>query len=214
MYKIVLLIALLSLGGFVILQKTSTSKLPTTICTTALLHPAPKPEKPNKDRIFTLLPQKSQLNWTIGTSAENGSHVGTLRFTTGRLLITNENSIKEGDFLIDLNDIASPVIQSEDFLAVSRFPKAHFSVLSIIPVDYYNVVNAFDNRQMIQVTGNLTLRGVTHSIVFNAFRQDVQGFIQVKADVSIEGSKWGIPAQIAAQAIKLKLDLVFGGGGC
>jgi YceI-like domain len=218
MYKFVLLFALLLLGGFVILQKSSPSKQITPIqCNQPQLQSMPSFsafKKPKVERFLELQTKESQVGWSLDASAENGGYAGTLKFTIGRLLIKDDGSIKEGDFVIDLNAIESSVIRSDEFLAVSKFPKAYFSVLQITPRNELNILTSFDNQQMVQVTGNLTLHGVTYPIVFNAFWQDVERLTNVKAEISIDGAKWGIPTQFTTQAIKIKLDLVFNNGGC
>lgn len=104
-----------------------------------------------------------QLNWT-GTKV-GGQHMGTVKVAEGTIS-ANGNNITAGKVAVDMTSIEvtdlkagdgkedlEGHLKNDDFFAVDKFPTATFQVASV------NGNN---------VTGDLTLRGITKSITFPA----------------------------------------------
>jgi polyisoprenoid-binding protein YceI len=117
---------------------------------------------------FEVVSTQSNINW-IGKKV-TGAHNGTIGIKGGSLSVKNGKLIG-GEFVINVPsikilDITDPATNaqfaghlfSEDFFATDRFPEARFNITNI---DHTN-----DNKN--QVTGDLTIKGITHPVSFPA----------------------------------------------
>ncbi|RRN76365.1 YceI family protein, partial [Pseudoxanthomonas sp. SGD-10] len=112
-------------------------------------------------------PSTSSIKWT--GSKVTGSHTGTVAIESGSIILNN-GQLAGGDFSIDMKSITNEDLQgdaenkakleghlkSDDFFAVDAHPKANFVITE--------VKNASSSGA--DVSGNLTLRGVTKNITF------------------------------------------------
>jgi len=115
---------------------------------------------------------ESQIMWT-GRKVVGDSHTGTLTVSEGRLMMGGEKLIG-GEFTIDMNSLTNTDIEdakskgsleghlkNEDFFEVSKFPTAKFELVQVQPVTGNDAVTH-------NLTGNLTMKGVTKSITIPA----------------------------------------------
>lgn len=120
---------------------------------------------------FEVLGAQSVISWT--GKKVTGSHHGTIGIKAGALLLDN-GKLSGGSFVIDTTsikilDITDPATNtqfaghlfSEDFFATERFPEATFGIT--------HVEHSHDGKEL--VTGNLSIKGITHPASFTA---DVQ----------------------------------------
>ncbi|MFC0605699.1 YceI family protein [Winogradskyella pulchriflava] len=135
---------------------------------------------------------KSELKWSGEYSFYFGGHNGTIDFTEGYFIKTDD-VITGGEFIIDMNSITCLDIESdegkanlvdhlknEDFFDVEKFPTAKLVITS---VEYY------ETNQM-KIYANLTIKGITLPVEFHAeanykTRQMVTKF-------KIDRQRWGI----------------------
>ncbi|MBH83347.1 MAG: lipid-binding protein [Flavobacteriales bacterium] len=109
----------------------------------------------------------SALTW-VGSKI-TGSHEGTINLKSGYLTFDNKNLVG-GEFVIDMTTIVctdlsgkgkasiESHLKSDDFFSVDNFPNASLKIL--------NVKNkSFDQYQ---VNANITIKGFTQKIVFDA----------------------------------------------
>ena len=140
---------------------------------------------------------ESQVMWT-GRKVVGDSHTGTLNVSEGRLMMSGESLIG-GEFTIDMNsltntDISDPKskgsleghLKNEDFFEVSKFPTAKFELLQ--------VQKATGNPDVTHnLTGNLTLKGVTKSISIPANVIVTDAMISaVTPSFEINRTDWGV----------------------
>lgn len=117
---------------------------------------------------FSIDSAKSNIEWT-GRKV-TGSHNGTISISSGTLLF-DDDKLVGGNFIIDTTsikilDITDPATNaqfaghlfSEDFFATERFPEASF-IISFVD-------NIGGNRY--KITGDLTIKGITNPISFEA----------------------------------------------
>jgi polyisoprenoid-binding protein YceI len=117
---------------------------------------------------FEVVSAQSEINWT--GKKITGAHNGTIDIKEGTLQIDN-GKLNGGNFVIDTTsikilDITDPATNaqfaghlfSEDFFATERFPEAMFSITQI------EHTNDGKNR----ITGDLTIKGITHPVSFLA----------------------------------------------
>ena len=127
---------------------------------------------------YKLDPTSSIIRWR-GTKP-GGEHYGTVKVTEGKISV-EENIITSGKFTIDLNTIVNEDLadknfndklvghlKSKDFFFVEEYPLAYFEIVSVEKTP--DVQGHVEGQHAIthNVTGNLTIRGITKSITFPA----------------------------------------------
>jgi len=120
-----------------------------------------------EDKKFKIVTTKSNIDWT-GRKI-TGLHNGTIAIKEGTLVL-QDGKLIGGKFLVDTTsikilDIADSLtnaqfaghLASDDFFASAQYPEALFVITS---------AEVFGNSYTIN--GELTIRGITHPVVFNA----------------------------------------------
>ena len=137
------------------------------------------------------------VNWTGAKLAYD--HKGTLNVESG-VFSAEGNKIKSGDFIIDMasltnTDLASDAekkakleghLKSADFFDVAIFPKATFSITSVVDAD--------TDEANCTITGNLTMKGVSKSVTFDALviAKEDGSLTAVSDKFKIKRTDWGI----------------------
>ena len=139
-------------------------------------------------------PKAVKLNTTASSIAwyaekVTGKHNGTVAISAGALNV-NGKKLVGGNFTIDLKsikdlDITDPGynqkfighITSGDFFEVEKFPTASFVITKVAGN---------------QVTGNLTVKGITKSITFPAEIAVKGGKVSAKANITIDRTDFNI----------------------
>ena len=139
--------------------------------------------------------ERSLIRWT-GRNLVN-QHTGTLK-VTGGFLRTDADGLSaarvETDFdtltctdIEDqkMNQVLLNHLKAADFFLANEYPQAVFSLNEIISID-----GATAGRPNISVKGELTLRGVTQEIQFEAiFQKDDEQWV-VQANLDIDRTRW------------------------
>ena len=147
--------------------------------------------KPHTDNV-RVDTKSSTVKW-IGSKVAS-SHEGTINIQKGMLMI-NHGTLVGGQFSIDMNSITNTDIESEeyrvklenhlknkDFFDVEKFPQA-----SIVIV---NAVKGKENNY--KIIANLTIKGITHPIAFDA-NININGInFLATANIKIDRTKWDI----------------------
>ncbi len=136
--------------------------------------------------------QKSTLGWT-GRKV-TGEHNGKIQIKDGSLVVNN-NTITGGEFIIDMGsitveDIKDPSsnaklvnhLKSDDFFSSDKHPTALFKITSVSPV----------KNGQATITGDLTIKGITHSISFPATIKANKDQTLAQASFDVDRSKWDI----------------------
>jgi len=130
----------------------------------------------------------STINWTGKKLA--GAHTGTLAISNGAVQVSN-GKVTGGKITIDMNSLTCTDLKagegkedleghlkSPDFFDVAKNPTATFEITSVTGGN---------------VTGNLTMMGVTKSVTFPAKSIVNENMVAVKApDFSINRTDWGL----------------------
>lgn len=111
---------------------------------------------------FKVNVENSSLNWK--GYKPTGSHTGTITLASGNIAVKN-NKLTGGSFVADMNTIKEAEgsakleghLKSADFFDITTFPTAKFDITKT------EVKGA-----KIQVTGNMTIKGITKQITFPA----------------------------------------------
>jgi YceI-like domain len=180
------------------------------------------------DKVSTLSTSESKLQW-MGKPLVGGGHEGTIKFISGFITTSASGLITRGEFVLDMNTIKNVDIKpessakdledhlkSEDFFAVAKYPRANFSILKVFPEP------TATDPQRVRVTGLLSIKGITNQIVFPATISRNKESVNVKAELTIDRTKWDIIYNsktffstmkdgLISDEIKIVLDLSFPG---
>ena len=147
--------------------------------------------KPHTDNV-RVDAKSSTVKW-IGSKVAS-AHEGTINILKGTLNI-DHGTLVGGQFSIDMNSINNTDIESEeysakleghlkdeDFFNVEEFPTATITIIK--------AVKGTENNYSI--IANLTIKGITHPITFDA-NVNVNGInFLATAKIKIDRTKWGI----------------------
>jgi polyisoprenoid-binding protein YceI len=170
-----------------------------------------------KGKKYKVDPATSMVGW-IGTKP-SGKHTGTIKISEGTVNV-KKGKIVSGNFTIDMNTIANTDMEgkgkdgleghlkSPDFFDVAANPTAKFEITGVAPV--------MANQKILlegathNITGNLTLKGVTKSVTFPAAVMMDDKTLGAKADFNIDRTMWnmnyGADGKVAKE-INLTLDI-------
>ena len=150
--------------------------------------------KPHTDHV-NIDVDNSEIKWK--GSKIYKSHEGVVNINKGVLLI-NHGRLIGGSISIDMQSIICTDIQdeeknnslvghlkNEDFFDVGNFPE---SQINIIKVDV-----STSDKEKYNIVADLTIKGVTHPIQFEAYVQ-MRGSVNfiIKSKIIIDRTKWGI----------------------
>ena len=145
-----------------------------------------------KATVFVVNNNESKLIWT--GKKVTGQHHGTINIGDGKLEVEN-NVLKSGSFsldtrsilITDLKDEGSNAkllkhLKSDDFFSVEKFPVATFVTTS---------VNDKGNGSY-DVTGSLTIKGISNPITFPATVTITGNKLTAKAAITVDRTKYNI----------------------
>lgn len=141
-----------------------------------------------KADIYTVDVAKSTISWEGKKFA--GSHTGTVNLTSGTLGF-NGKKLAEGGFVVNMTTIKDADksaglekhLKADDFFGIEKFPAANFVIKKVAA-----------NGANVNVTGDLTIKGVTNSITFPAtVVWNADKTVTATADkITIDRTKFGI----------------------
>lgn len=123
--------------------------------------------KPEKTITYTVDANKSTVSW-VGRKV-TGEHAGGIKIAKGKL-ITEGKMLKTGNFDMDMTSITCTDLTGEyadklvghlkadDFFGVEKYPTSKFEITSVKAI----------TKTTANITGNLTIKGITNSISFPA----------------------------------------------
>jgi polyisoprenoid-binding protein YceI len=147
---------------------------------------------------FVIDKKESIVTWKCSmVIAIKGGHTGFISASKGELLI-EKNQLVGGTVDIDMSTITDEHhnsdnglidhLKSPDFFDVEKFPISTFVVTKVAPADGGNVT----------VTGNLTVKGITHEISFPATVEVKDDIVKANGKVTIDRTKWDVRYKSAA----------------
>lgn len=152
-------------------------------------------EKPKHVDTYKVDTQSSKLEWFA--EKVTGKHHGTIALTSGA--IHNSHGQMTGAFIFDMKTIAvsdltgekknklEGHLRSEDFFSVAKFPTSTFELTSIFP----RTGNTTDGNNF-DVTGKLTIKGITKEISFPAHILFEGPKLNAKAEVKVNRTHFDI----------------------
>lgn len=141
-----------------------------------------------KKEEFVVNAGQSSVKWT-GKKIVGGNTEGTISLQSGKMVLEGVKLVG-GEFVLNTNTIASSSapsrlishLKNEDFFDVEKYPTAKFVITN---------VKSENGKSMI--TGNMTIKGVTKSIIFPATISSNKNTIEAKASgVKVDRTQYGI----------------------
>ncbi|MCJ8211291.1 YceI family protein [Mucilaginibacter sp. RS28] len=120
-----------------------------------------------KKETYKVNSAKSNIDWS--GKKVLGSHNGSIKIASGAV-VTNGNVPVSGNFVIDMRSMSNKDLdaenggkllghlKSDDFFGVEKYPTAQFVATQITPA----------GNGVVNVTGNLTIKGITNQVSFPA----------------------------------------------
>ncbi len=172
---------------------------------------------------YTVNTEASVIEWE-GYKPGKYGHQGTMQLQSGNFAVNNGN-LESGSFTIDLASLANKDLEgtpdkkakleshlkSPDFFDVEKYPSSTFEITKVEAAS--GNPNATHN-----ITGNLTLKGITNSIVIPAKVSIQNGSLMAETpEFTIDRTKWKveygsgvigtIQDELIADDVKLKVKL-------
>lgn len=139
-------------------------------------------------------PAASTVSWE-GAKMTETVHTGGISVTEGSLSV-KEGKIEAGSFTLDMNSITSTDLtdtamaaklighlKSADFFLTDSFPTAKFEITGVA---------AATSPDSAQISGNLTIKGVTNGISFPAKVAVSDSTVDASARITFNRNDWGI----------------------
>lgn len=174
---------------------------------------------PSQAELYILDTQASELMWL--EKKLNGSHNGALSLKSGKLNL-EDHKITGGDFEINMDSITVLDIEdseknaklvghlkSDDFFSVAKHPSARFMITKVEE----------KTPQQVEVTGNLTIKGITRAVTIPAQITQQGDVLQAKGAVELDRTQWdvrygsgkffkGLGDRLIKDEFELKLNLI------
>ncbi|HEX8376425.1 MAG TPA: YceI family protein [Pedobacter sp.] len=148
--------------------------------------------KPAATDTFVVDNKNSSIEWVA--SKIGGSHNGTIKVASGSLVFDGKNlnsgSVNIDMTSIDISDLKGNSydrllghLKSDDFFSVANHPASTFQITSVTPT----------GTERANVTGNLTIKGITNTITFPAtIKRQKNIVVAVAKNVKVDRTKYGI----------------------
>lgn len=153
----------------------------------------PKPDPSDKATgVYVIDKKESVVTWK-GSMAftGKGQHNGFVYFSEGKLML-EKGQLSGGTVVVDMNTIEDEQHRSDnglidhlkdlDFFDVKNFPLSTFEITRITP----------GTSESIEVTGNLTIKGITHAVTFPAKIELKDGALHANGKLTIDRTKWNV----------------------
>lgn len=143
------------------------------------------------EKYFMIDTKESVITWKGSSLNGLNSQTGYVYISKGELMVEN-GQLMGGIIEVDMNTIEDRNHKSDnklvnhlkdpDFFEVIKFP---FSTIAIT-----KVVSLNDEHK--NVTGNLTIKGITHSVTFPVKMEIKDGIVKANARLVIDRTKWDV----------------------
>lgn len=143
--------------------------------------------------VYKIESGQSKVVWT--GKKVTGQHTGTLALESG-VVTLNDDELAGAEIKLDMNSIANTDLtdpqwnkklvdhlKSDDFFSVKKYPQGSFVSTSMVK-------NA--GEAGYKVTGNLTLKGITHEISFPVNVEVEGNRLTANGSATIDRTKWNI----------------------
>jgi polyisoprenoid-binding protein YceI len=147
---------------------------------------------------YTIDATKSTVRWYGYYLFNFGEHFGSIAIKEG-MATTANGAIASGKVTLDMTTIntldmpaddggnsLSDHLKSADFFDVAQFPEAQFEIIKVTPIK-----DASQEGPNVEVTGDLTIKGVKNTLTFPAIVQN-NDRLTIKAKFKFDRTKWNV----------------------
>ncbi len=141
---------------------------------------------PIKEDVYKVDAANSSLGWSA--KKVGGGHTGTVKITEGSL-VYNGKSLQKGVFLMDMSSITSDNarvtthLKSPDFFSAEKNPISKFEITKVTAA----------GKERVNITGNLSIKGITHPLTFPATVKQGKGVVVAAASgIKVDRTKYDI----------------------
>jgi polyisoprenoid-binding protein YceI len=174
------------------------------------------PEASGKAKELKVDPAQSKVTWIGAKVTEN--HNGTIGIKEGNLLL-NGRKIEGGRFTLDMASLRATDLEmteesnkkltghllSPDFFDAARHPAAVFEITAAQPLNSAQLKDEAAHKRIVQnnaskrienptheITGNLTIKGITKGITFPARVHFKRDSVRAEANFMINRKDWSL----------------------
>lgn len=156
----------------------------------------------------------STIEWTGQKKVPGGDHNGVVQIKKGTVNFDKSMTLTGGTLVIDMTSIEDKDLtgkwkkkledhlNSEDFFDVKNNKEASFKITKVTTT----------RSNLVKVTGNLTLRGKTHSETFEVAIGKKGNVMTASGSIEFDRNKYGVTynseASVLKKAIKLAKDKI------
>ncbi len=154
-------------------------------------------EVPEAVDVYRIAADESTIAW-VGTKI-GGAHDGTIAVDHGELYVF-DGELLAGEVVVDMQqivvlDIEDPGsnarlkghLESDDFFSVETFPSAFFEITAVEPLE-----DPVPGEITHRVFGNMTIKGITHGIAFDALIGTGDDSLLAFADFTLDRTRWDV----------------------
>ena len=154
--------------------------------------------EPGKSEFLIVNTQQSTVAWTGYYAFNFGEHTGSIRLTKGEIEMA-DSRITGGFFELDMNTIEDvdmrgegsakdleDHLKSDDFFSVAQYPSARFTITKT------KALQDGPNYPNYEITGTLTLKGITNTLTFPATVVLKDGQLQATAKLKFDRTRWDV----------------------
>ncbi|MFW5820144.1 MAG: YceI family protein [Bacteroidota bacterium] len=165
---------------------------------------------------FSLDSNTSKIMWR--GAKVGGEHHGIVNAKSGNIMVEDGN-LTGGTIVIDLNSIENHDLKgdmnarlvghlkSEDFFYTEEYPEAVFEIVSV--KEYTGDATESEIDPTHEITGNLTMRGVTKSITFPAMVSVDGNKVSASTnEFAIDRTLWGVNFKSKSVFAEFKDDYI------
>lgn len=141
-------------------------------------------------------PARSTVEWTA--TKMTGAHNGTVGLRSGTITLNN-GILGTADIVVDMSAITCTDVtnegtnakivahlKSDDFFSVEQHGTATFRTTAVESIPTQR------GGHLYNVTGGLTIKGITHPAVFQCFVADVDGGVHAHGSLSFDRARYDI----------------------
>lgn len=189
MKRVLYLFALVAIGSLVACNQSSNKQKAESSAENKAI-------EENVGEELTACQHQTKIYWH-GTKP-GGEHNGFIKLKEGGNFVVEDGELIGGKFIIDMNsivdiDIEDPDmnaklvghLKSADFFHVDSFPEATFVITKVEKSE----AEGFNKT----ISGNLTMKNITHEVTFNANVKVKNGVVSAKSeDFVLDRTKWNV----------------------
>lgn len=149
---------------------------------------------------YTVNADESTINWEGSKTLVDSKHYGTVDLNQGTFTVKGDN-IESGNFVIDMTSIKNEDLEdeeknqklvghlkSDDFFSVEDHPNATFEITQIEAIKKQKEGDDSTHK----ISGNLTIKGISKNISFNAKVHLSGDDLHLAAKFKIDRSNWDV----------------------